>query len=159
MKSPHLVLRAFVQLSLTVAVVATPISFADDDRQGGTTAAENAAKFAADRTEEFAKMGKKTAEDLRAEGNEEEAKKWEERAKMWEEQAKEFREAQSAAKFAGDAVRSGNKLAERAAKYQINKEISKVMPGGEVPPAVKSFIDNNLVEAAAAGNAYKSFKY
>ena len=57
------------------------------------------------------------------------------------------------------ALERDTTLAERAAKFQINKEISKVMPGGEVPPAVKNFIDNNLVEAAAAGNAYKSFKY
>lgn len=158
MKSSQLALRTFVQLSFAIAIVATPFSFADD-RLGSATMAEQASDLAARASEAWAKAAMDVAEEKKQQGNEEEAKQWEEKAKLWEKQAKEFREAQDAAKFAGDAVRSGNKLAERAAKYQINKELSKRIPGGEVPPAVKNFIDNNLVEAAAAGNAYKSFQY
>ncbi len=158
MKSSQLALRAFVQISFAVAISATQSSFAENRLDSATTA-EWGLNHAANTTEALAEAAKAAGVEEKQQGNEEEAKRWEERAKLWEDQAKEFREAQKAAKFAGDAVRSGNKLAQRAAKYQINKELSKVIPGGEVPPAVKDFIDNNLVEAAAAGNAYKSFQY
>lgn len=158
MKSPHLLSTTLLQLFLLAAIGAAQTSFAETSRLDSATFAEGASALAADKTAEWAGLAKKAAEDYRKQGNEEEAKKWEERAKAWEKQAQEFRDAQSAAKFAGDAVRSGNKLAERSAKYQINKGLKQAI-GGDVPKAVQNFIDNNLVESAAAGSAYKSLQY